>query len=142
DLGSGQWALPGLRGLFDDLLAHDTSFESFEVEHEFPSIGTRVMLLSARQIHRDSETARTILLAVEDITARRQAERELRASEEVRYRRLFETAMEGILLIDADSGEVTTVNPAWTSLTGRGADAVDGGKIWELQEFEDVDKVR
>ncbi len=142
DLGSGQWDLPGLRGLLDDLLAHDTPFESFEVEHEFPSIGTRVMLLSARQIHRESETARTILLALDDITVRRQAERELRASEEVRYRRLFETAMEGVVLIDADSGQVTTVNPAWTSLTGRGADAVVGRKVWELQAFDDADKVR
>jgi two-component system CheB/CheR fusion protein len=142
DLGSGQWDLPGLRGLLDDLLAHDRPFENFEVEHEFPSIGTRVMLLSARQIHRENEATRTILLAVEDITARRQAERELRASEEVRYRRLFETAMEGIVLIDADNGEVTTVNPAWTSLTGRGEDAVVGRKLWELQAFEDADKVR
>ena len=142
DLGSGQWDLPGLRGLLDALLAHDTPFENFEVEHEFPSIGTRVMLLSARQIHRESEAIRTILLAVEDITAWRQAERELRASEEVRYRRLFETAMEGIVLIDADSGEVTTVNPAWTSLTGQGEDAVVGRKLWELQAFEDADKVR
>src|SRR5215813_1279643 len=91
---------------------------------------------------RETEPTRTILLAIEDITPRRQAERELRASEEVRYRRLFETAKDGIVLVDADTGQITNVNPAWTALTGRDTPDLLGRRLWESGSFEDPETVR
>src|SRR5262249_54635358 len=50
DLGSGQWNVPGLRRALAELVARGAAFEEFEIEHEFPTIGQRTMLLSGRKI--------------------------------------------------------------------------------------------
>ena len=70
DLNGGQWNIPQLRTLLEEILPHDSRLENFQVEHEFPSIGYRSMLLNARQIHRPSGRAPMILLAIEDVTQR------------------------------------------------------------------------
>ena len=72
-LGNGQWDIPALRELLEKILPDDTFFNGFEVTHIFPSIGRKVMLLNARQIHcqNDLESkyiAPIILLAFEDVT--------------------------------------------------------------------------
>jgi two-component system CheB/CheR fusion protein len=141
DLGNGQWEIPALRRALGALAETGAPFEDFEVEHEFPSIGPRTMLANGRRIRRGAESHRTILLAIEDITDRREAERDLRASEEIRYRRLFETARDGILLADADTGQITNANPFWLTLTGRDAAAVQGHRLWEIGVFEDTDLI-
>ena len=75
ELGDGQWNIPGLRTVLKDIIPKRRTVEAYEVEHEFPSIGRRVMLLNARRVFEDgSPTA--ILLAIEDVTRRREAERE------------------------------------------------------------------
>ena len=68
DLGDGQWDIPALRARLDDVLEHDGEIEAFEVEHDFPSIGHRRMLLNARRIERRDGSPELILLAIEDIT--------------------------------------------------------------------------
>src|SRR6185369_4640613 len=73
ELGNGQWNIPALRKLLEDILPKNTFFKGFEVEHEFPSIGRKVMILNARQIHfkEDANTKLfppTIFLAMEDVT--------------------------------------------------------------------------
>ena len=50
-LGNGQWNIPALRKLLEDILPKNTFFKGFEVTHEFPFIGRKVMILNARQIH-------------------------------------------------------------------------------------------
>ena len=142
DLGAGQWNIPGLRRALADVSERGATFQDFEVEHDFPSIGPRTMVLAARRIPREGEPTRSILLSIEDITPRRRAERELRASDEVRYRRLFETAKDGILLVDADSAQITNVNPFWSVLTGREPEHLLGRKLWDVGIFEDVETVR
>jgi two-component system CheB/CheR fusion protein len=142
DLAGGQWNVPALRRSLGELVERGTPLDDFEIEHDFPVIGPRTMLLSARTVHLESLVTRTVLLAVEDITPRRQAERELRASEEVRYRRLFETAGDGIALLDGDSEQITVVNPYWTALTGLAPEQVLGRKLWEIGAFPDSDTVR
>lgn len=77
-LGNGQWDIPELRGLLEHILPENTTLEDFEVEQEFPSIGRRVMLLNARRIYREDDGSREILLAIEDITGRKQAEEKLK----------------------------------------------------------------
>ena len=74
DLGDRQWDIPQLRELLETILTQHTAFDDYEVEHVFAGIGRRVMLLNARQIRRPSGTEQIILLAIEDITHRRQAE--------------------------------------------------------------------
>lgn len=70
ELGNGQWNIPTLRKLLEDILPKNTFFKGFEVEHEFPLIGRKVMILNARQIHfkQDSAFPSIILLAMEDVT--------------------------------------------------------------------------
>ena len=73
DLGNGQWNIPALRKLLEDILPKNTFFKGFEVDHDFPIIGRKIMILNARQIYfNDDRTTELyppiILLAIEDIT--------------------------------------------------------------------------
>jgi two-component sensor histidine kinase/PAS domain-containing protein len=72
DLGNRQWDIPDLRRLLGEVLPDNEFFENFEVEHEFEAIGRRHMLLNARRV----DQLQLILLAIEDVTARRRAEQE------------------------------------------------------------------
>jgi two-component system, chemotaxis family, CheB/CheR fusion protein len=65
DLGNGQWKIPKLRLLLEDILKTDSYFNDFEVEHHFPSIGQKKMLLNARHLKLDAD-GDLILLAIED----------------------------------------------------------------------------
>ena len=73
ELGNGQWDIPELRKLLEDILPKHTFFKGFEVTHEFPVIGRKVMILNARQIHTEKIVGSVplspiILLAIEDIS--------------------------------------------------------------------------
>lgn len=73
ELGNRQWDIPALRKLLEDILPKNTFFKGFEVTHDFPLIGSKVMILNARQIHFKEETVPglfppIILLAIEDVT--------------------------------------------------------------------------
>jgi two-component sensor histidine kinase len=76
ELGDGQWNIPGLRALLEDIIPKRRTVEAYEVEHEFPTIGRRVMLLNARRVFDEDGSASAILLAIEDVTRRREAEHE------------------------------------------------------------------
>jgi diguanylate cyclase (GGDEF)-like protein/PAS domain S-box-containing protein len=78
DLGNRQWNIPGLRELLENILPMNNSFEDFEVEHDFKSIGRKTMLLNARKIYREMNHTEMILLAIEDITERKMAEEQLK----------------------------------------------------------------
>lgn len=71
DLGNKQWDIPKLRELLEDILPKRKVFNDFEVEHDFPSVGKRVIILNARQL----DTVQMIILAFEDKTAEREIER-------------------------------------------------------------------
>lgn len=70
ELGNGQWDIPSLRKLLEDILPKNTFFKGYEVTHDFPSIGEKTMILNARQIHVKDDTSfpPIILLAIEDVT--------------------------------------------------------------------------
>ncbi len=72
ELGDGQWDIPALRKLLEDILPKNTFFKGFEVIHDFPFIGHKVMILNARQIHKEGTASGIfppiILLAMEDVT--------------------------------------------------------------------------
>jgi len=81
DLGNGQWDIPVLRKLLTEILDRNSSFDDFAVEHNFPSIGPRHMLLNARRMHWDGEHSELILLAIEDVSEQRHADKERREIE-------------------------------------------------------------
>src|SRR6185369_16200282 len=82
-----------------------------------------------------------VLLAIEDITARRHAEVATKNSE-VRYRRLFQAAKDGILILDSDTGTVIDVNPFMTALLGYSHAEFLGKELWEIGLFRDVEESR
>jgi two-component sensor histidine kinase len=75
-LGDGQWDIPKLRLLLEKIIPEHGVMEDYEVEHEFPHLGDRIMLLNARQVFYKEGAETTILLGIEDVTVRRQLEHE------------------------------------------------------------------
>ncbi len=68
DLGNRQWDIPKLRTLLEEILPRNTQFQDFEVEHEFPTIGKKMMRLNAQRLQSEDGQTRLILLAIEDLT--------------------------------------------------------------------------
>jgi two-component system CheB/CheR fusion protein len=83
DLGNKQWDIRKLRELLETILPQNRSFDNYEVEHDFTTIGRRIMLLNARQIQRVSGKDKIILLAIEDITEKKKLEREVLTAKDV-----------------------------------------------------------
>ena len=73
ELGKGQWDIPALRQALEEVLRKDARFEDFEIEHDFPRIGRRNLVLNARKLRHDSGQE-SILLAIEDRTEIKKAE--------------------------------------------------------------------
>ena len=82
DVGNGQWDIPELRVLLEDVLSKESVVENFEVRRDFPALGPRAMSVSARRLRHEGNPAVLILLAIEDVTARKQIEEELLRSNE------------------------------------------------------------
>ncbi|MBW3586636.1 MAG: PAS domain-containing protein, partial [Cyanobacteria bacterium 0813] len=74
DLGNGQWNIPQLRSLLEEIMAGNAEFKDFEVEHDFEQIGYKIMLLNARKMPPIGDT-QMILLAIEDITEQKRLEK-------------------------------------------------------------------
>jgi PAS domain S-box-containing protein len=132
ELGNGQWKIPKLRTLLEEVLPKKKVFKAFEVTHEFESIGRRTMLLSGRQV----DHVQRILLCIEDITEQRHSQVRLLASE-IRYRRLFEAARDGILILDPETRTITDANPFMTELLGYPRAELLNKELWEIGLLKD-----
>ena len=102
ELGNGQWDIPALTSVIEKTLSEGIEFHDFEIKHEFPQIGLRVMVLNAKRVQLPGSGIETVLLAIEDYTEKRRVEEDLRASEE-KYRNLVATAYDGIMVVRKDS---------------------------------------
>jgi chemotaxis protein methyltransferase CheR len=76
DLGDRQWDIPALRLLLETILPEKAEMDGFEVDHDFPGVGRRIMLLNARKVLYETNPTMTILLAFTDVTDRRAIEQE------------------------------------------------------------------
>lgn len=137
EFGNGQWNIPRLRTLLQEVISHDTTMENFEAEHNFGDHGNKVLVLNARRLVREANSTTFILLAIEDITERRRAEQEhLRASEglrrrEWRTRRLLESNVIGILVADL-RGPIVEMNDAMLDLVGYTREELQNGDLrWD-----------
>jgi PAS domain S-box-containing protein len=137
ELGNGQWNIPKLRTFLDEVLPRHSFFNDFEVMHEFETIGRRTVLLSGRQV----DHLQRILLFIDDITERRESQAAMRTSE-IRYRRLFEAARDGILILDPDTRKITDANPFMSELLGYPHDELLGRELWEIGLLKDEDASR
>ena len=77
DLGNGQWDIPNLRKLLDEVLDRKQAVNDYEMEHDFPGLGRKTMLLNARPFPPNSKHPELILLAVQDVSALREKADEL-----------------------------------------------------------------
>jgi two-component system, chemotaxis family, CheB/CheR fusion protein len=82
DLGDRQWDIPDLRKLLTEVLPESKKIEDYEVEHEFPTLGRRTMLLNSRRVEQRDGKEPLLLLAIEDVTERKRAEETLRTHAE------------------------------------------------------------
>ena len=82
ELGNGQWDIPDLRTLLEDIVPKSSVFDDFQLEHTFPVIGRRVMLLNARKLQAGHH-GELLVLAMEDVTERRRSEEEVAKAKEV-----------------------------------------------------------
>ena len=78
NLGDRQWQIPRLQTMLEHVLPQSMQVQDFEVDHYFPGIGHRTMLLNARRLQQSNGQPGLILLAIEDMTAREQLQEELR----------------------------------------------------------------
>src|ERR1700738_5146604 len=98
ELGNGQWDIPNLRTLLEDIVPKSSVFNDFQLEHDFPAIGRRVMLLNARKLQAGHH-GELLVLAMEDVTERRRSEADLK-SIETYAQNIVDTVREPLLILD------------------------------------------
>ena len=140
ELGDGQWDIPDLRTLLDEILPGDQTIEDYEVEHDFPNIGPRTMLLNARALQGKNDQTHLILLGLEDVSerkrlrrdqsallAREQAANEKLRESEGRYHHLVENLPAAVSTCDAE-GRLTFYNDTAAAVWGREPEI--GKQLW------------
>ena len=157
DLGNKQWDIPKLRELLETILPQKTTFDNYEVEHNFATIGRRIMLLNARQIQRTSGKERIILLAIEDITERREIENGLEktrkeleatkiAEDEAREyaESMINTVREPLLVLDQDLRVVSVSRSFYGVFKATPKETVGqliydlGNKQWDIPKLREL----
>ncbi|MDF1577733.1 MAG: PAS domain-containing protein, partial [Desulfobulbales bacterium] len=157
DLGNKQWDIPKLRELLETILPEKTTFDNYEVEHDFATIGRRFMLLNARQIERAWGKKRIILLAIEDITKRKVIETGLEttrkelavikkaADDAHEYaENLINTVREPLISLDQDLRVVTVSRSFYDFFKVKPEDTVGqliydlGNKQWDIPKLREL----
>jgi two-component system CheB/CheR fusion protein len=136
DLSNGFWTVPKLREFLQDILPRNSFFNDCEVTLKIPEQAQRTMLLDARRLDDGADTTRMILVAIEDVTERLESRAAMKRSE-IRYRRLFETAPDGVLMLDPDSRKITDANPFILEFLGYRKDELLGKELWEIGLLKD-----
>jgi len=133
DIAGGCFDIPAVRGLHE-AIRDEAEFKDVEIAIRLPNGSGKNFLLNARPL-RNPDNDFLILLAFDDITERKR-------NEEASYRRLFESARDGIAILDAGSGEILDANPFLQQLLGYKRDEMVGRKLWELRALEAATQLR
>jgi signal transduction histidine kinase/CheY-like chemotaxis protein len=129
ELGNGQWDIPALRTLLEDIIPTSSVFNDFEWEHTFPIIGRRVMLLNGRKLRPGSHTE-FLVLAMEDVTERRRSEADLKAIETY-AQNIVDTVREPLLILDTTL-RVRSANRAFYQTFQVSLEETENRLIYEL----------
>ncbi len=137
DLGNSQWNIPQLRTLLDEVLSNHHPVHDFEVEHDFPAIGNKMMLLNAQRFESMEGQSDLILLAIEDITDRKRTEATLRQTEQ--HQRFILDSIPQKIVTTKPDGSVDYFNPQWMEYTGLSFEQL---RDWGWKQFihpDDID---
>lgn len=141
DVGNGQWDIPKLRVLFEKILPHDTVFNGYEVEHNFPGVGQKTILLNGRQIFREEIGSHIILLAMEDITVRKQMELQIQNAREY-AENIVETVREPLVVLNSDL-KIITANHSFYETFKVNPESTIGHFIYDVGNRQwDIPKLR
>ena|GEM_PF-739354 len=116
NLGNGQWNIPTLRELLENILPKSSIIEDFEIKHNFQDIGEKTLLLNARRLDVE-EREPMILISISDLTERTRAEEALRESEEM-MRLILDMSLDGICRFNYRTGLFDYLSPAVASILG------------------------
>src|SRR5271156_1352044 len=130
ELGNGQWDIPELRRLLEDIIPQHTEVWDFEVAHDFPAIGRRTMLLNARKLFQPGVNSELFLLAMEDITDRKRREAILREVQSF-AEAIVETVREPLLVLDKDL-HVMMTNQSFLRTFRASKEETEGQLLYEL----------
>ena len=128
--------LEPIRNVFFSLLEKDNTSEIVEYRYKCKEGNYKLIKLTATNL-KNNPTIVGILMNFHDITERKQAEEALTASE-TRYRRLFESAKDGILILDVETGKIMDVNPFLIKMLGYPQEQFIDNAIWEIGFFKDI----
>jgi len=134
DLGNRQWDIPALRKLLEEILPRNNTFDNYEIEHDFETIGPKTMLLNARRL----ATMQMVLITIDDITERKQMERELARAKEEEFRVIFDNATDGILLADLESGKFYMGNKTICRMLGYSQEEIENLSAMDIHPKKDL----
>ncbi len=141
DLGNRQWDIPALRTLLESVIPHRASVEGFEVEHDFPTIGRRTMLVNARKIFSPGENSGSILLAIEDVSEERTARKESKRAWQL-TQSIVDTIRDPLVVLESDM-TVVTASKAFLTMFGITQAEARGRRVSELGQHQwDVPALR
>ena len=141
ELGNRQWDIPALRTLLESVIPHRASVEGFEVEHDFPTIGRRTMLVNARKIFRPGNHEGSILLAIEDVSEERAARAESKRNWQL-TQSIVDTIRDPLVVLEQDM-TIVTASKAFFTIFGITEGEARGLRFSELGQHQwDVPALR
>ena len=130
-LGNRQWDIPALRTLLESVIPHRASVEGFEVEHDFPTIGRRTMLVNARKIFSPGDHDGSILLAIEDVSEERAARAESKRNWQL-TQSIVDTIRDPLVVLENDM-TIVTASKAFLTIFGITEAETRGRRVSELR---------
>src|SRR5471032_300962 len=141
DLGNRQWDIPALRTLLESVIPHRASVEGFEVEHVFPTIGLRTMLVNARKIFSPGNLDGSILLAIEDVSEERAARAESKRNWQL-TQSIVDTIRDPLVVLE-NNMTIVTASKAFLTIFGITEAETRGRRVSELGQHQwDVPALR
>lgn len=137
EVGNHQWAIPRLKELLEDIIPRNSQVNDYEVIHKFPRIGEKVMMVNARRLVRKLHAEHLILVAIEDVTEYKIAQRVIAEREEW-FRKMADQSPMMIWAADADR-KMEFVNEAWLEYRDVTREEVIG-KSWIEEMHADDEK--
>jgi len=129
DLGNGQWKIPDLRALLEDVIPDGRDVTDFRVDHDFPSLGRRIMMLNAHRMTREGRSDQ-ILLSIEDVTDREIARKEFE-EQKIYVEKIVNSSHDALLVLDLDLHVKTANETYYKVFQAKPAETV-GRPVYEL----------